>query len=79
MSFPIVVDCEPGHGGKAMPHLHFGLTGVAVKALVDNWGGRDYRYFERLGEDDATCIVRHDLPSGLWELVFYDRAQGPAR
>jgi hypothetical protein len=32
MSFPVVVDCQPGHG-EPMPHvLHFGLARVAVKA-----------------------------------------------
>jgi hypothetical protein len=79
MSFPIVVDCRPGHGGEPVPHaLHFGLANVAVKALVDSWAGRDHCYFKLLGEDGATCIVRHDLPSGLWELAFYDRGQEPA-
>lgn len=80
MSFPIVVDCQPGHGGELVPRaLHFGLTSVAVEAFVDNWEGRDRRTFELLGDDGATYIVRHDLPSGLWELAFYDRGQGPAR
>lgn len=76
MSFPIVVDCLPGHGGDAVPHaLHFGLASVAVKARVDNWEGRDHCYFKLLGEDGATYIVRHDLSSDLWELAFYDRGQ----
>lgn len=80
MSFPVVVDCQPGHGSEPMPHvLHFGLARVAVKALVDRWDGRDHRYFKLLGEDGATYFVHHDLPSGLWELAFYDSGQGPAR
>ena len=76
MSFPIVVDCQPGHGGEPVPHaLHFGLASVTVKAIVDSWAGRDHRYFKLLGEDGATYIVRHDLPSGMWELAFHDREQ----
>ena len=80
MPFPIEVDCRPGHGGEPTPHaLRFGLASVAVKALADSWGGRDHHYFKLVGEDDATYIVRHDLPSGLWALVFYDSGQGRAR
>jgi hypothetical protein len=73
MSFPIEVDCQPGHGGEPTPHvLHFGSASVAVKDLVDSWSGQDHRYFKLLGEDGATYIVRHDFPSGRWELAFYD-------
>jgi hypothetical protein len=79
MPFAIKVDCQPGQGGEPTPHtLHFGLATVAVKDLLDSWPGRDHHYFKLLGEDGATYIVRHDLPSGLWELAFYDRG-GPAR
>lgn len=79
MPFPIKVDCLPG-GGEPTPHtLHFGQSSVAVKELVDGWGGRDHHYFKLLGEDGATYIVRHDQPSGLWELAFYDAGQGPAK
>ena len=79
MSFPIVVDGRPGHGGEPVPRaLHFGLANVAVKALVDNWAGRDHRYFKLVGEDGATYIVRHVLPSGLWALAFHNRGQEPA-
>jgi hypothetical protein len=79
MSFPIVMDCQPDHGGEPVPHaLHFGLASVAVKTLMDSWAGRDHRYFKLLGEDGATYIVRHDLPSGLWELAFHDHGQESA-
>jgi len=80
MSFAVGVDCQPGQGGDPVPHvLHFGPTRVTVKALVDRWDGQDHRYFKLLGEDDATYIVRNDLPTGLWELAFYDSGPGPAR
>jgi len=80
MPFPIVVHCQPDHGGEPVPHeLHFGLAHVAVKALVDRWHGRDHRYFKCLGEDGATYIVRHDLHSGLWELAFYDSGRETAK
>jgi hypothetical protein len=80
MSFAVAVDCQPGQGGESVPHvLHFGPARVTVTALVDRWNGQDHRYFKLLGEDDATWIVRNDLPSGPWELAFYDSGPGPAR
>ncbi len=79
MPLAIDVECQPGHGGEPVPHvLRFGQTRVAVRDLVDSWSGRDHRYFKLLGEDGATYIVRHDLPSGLWELSFYDSGKGQA-
>lgn len=73
MPFAIEVDCQPGHAGEPVPHvLHFGQACLAVKALVDSWSGHDHHYFKLLGEDGATYIVRHDLPTDRWELVFYD-------
>lgn len=73
MSFPIKVDCEAGHRGEPTPRvLHFGEASVTVSALVDSWSGRDHHYFKLLGEDGATYIVRHDQPTDLWELAFYD-------
>lgn len=48
-----------------------------MKALVDRWSGRDHRYFKCLGVDDATYIVRHDLPGDAWALVFHGGRPGP--
>lgn len=74
MSFPIVQDCRPGHGGEPVSDvLHFALAGVALKARVDSWAARGYRDFRLPGEDGATCIVRDDLRSGLWQLTLYGR------
>ena len=65
MSFPIVVDCQPGHGGESVPRaLHFGLANVTVKALVDSWAGRDHCYFKLPGEDGATYYDRGQEPAG---------------
>lgn len=79
MPFPLKVDCEPAPGGEPVPRLlHVGAASVTVKSVVDRWSGRDHRYFKLLGEDGATYIVRHDLPTGLWELAFYDSGKAPA-
>lgn len=79
MAFVIEVECRPGADGAPTPHaLHFGQARVEVKALVDHWPGADHHYYKLLDEDGATYIVRHDLPSGLWELTLYESARGPA-
>lgn len=79
MPFPIKVECQPCLGGEPTPHAtRFGAASVAVKGVVDRRRARDHPYFKPLGEDGATCIVRHDLPSELREDAFYDRGQGAA-
>lgn len=78
MPFPIRVDCQTDENGESVPDvLHLAAASVAVKALVDRWSGRDHRYFKCLGVDDATYIVRHDLPGDAWALVFHDGRPGP--
>jgi len=52
---------------------------VAVKALMNRWHGRDHHTSKFQGEDGAACIVRHDLPAGLWELAFHENGQETAR
>jgi hypothetical protein len=45
--------------------------------VLDAWFGRDHRYFKVQGDDGGLYIVRHDVPSGDWELIFYEgRDQG---
>ncbi len=78
MTFSVEVECRPDHRGEPTPHvLHFGQTRLEVRELLDSWPGREYQYFKLLGEDGATYIVRHDLPSECWELAFYDSGHGP--
>ena len=52
---------------------------VAVKALMNRRHGRDHHTSKFQGEDGAACIVRHDLPAGLWELAFHEGGQETAR
>ncbi len=59
--------------GEPKPRaLRLGCASVAVKDLVDSSSGRDQRYFKRLGGNDATCIIRHGLPSGRRD-VFHNK------
>jgi hypothetical protein len=68
MSFPVVVDCQPGHGSEPMPHaLHFGLARVALKALVDR-------------RDGGTAVASSAwATSGLLAFAFCDGGRGAAR
>ncbi len=70
----IEVDCEPDHLKEQTPHrLQFNNRSVEVVDVLDRWLGADHGYFKVRGEDNATYILRHDVASGRWELVMFDR------
>ena len=52
----------------------FGRREVTAIHVIDRWLASDHRYFKLRGDDDATYILRHDLPTNHWELTLYDSA-----
>lgn len=48
-----------------------GQRRVAIIEIVDRWLAPQYSYFKVLGDDGATYILRHDLPSADWTLTLY--------
>ena len=52
----------------------FGRRQVVTVDVIDRWLAADHRYFKLKGDDDATYILRHDLPTNRWELTLYDSA-----
>jgi hypothetical protein len=71
------VECYAGHRGEATPRrLFLDHRHVELVELLDCWLAPDHRYFKMRAEDDATWILRHDQPSGRWELTLY---QAPPR
>ena len=52
----------------------FGRRQVVTIDVLDRWLASDHRYFKLKGDDDATYILRHDLPTNRWELTLYDSA-----
>jgi len=41
--------------------------------VLDQWLAPDHRYFKVRGAEGATYLLRHDVVSGLWELIMYER------
>lgn len=53
--------------------FHLGERAVEIADVLDQWLAPDHRYFKVRGAEGATYLLRHDVVSGLWELIMYDR------
>ena len=70
------VECYAGHRGEETPRrVWFDGRAVDLVELQDAWLAPDHRYFKMRGADGASYILRHDQPSGRWQLTLY---QAPA-
>jgi hypothetical protein len=70
--FEVDVECGAGHQEEPTPRrLRLGDRTIEVD-VVDRWLAPDHRYFKVRGPDRATYIVRHDVGSGIWQLVLFD-------
>ena len=75
---PIHVECYAGYRGEQEPlAIRFGERRVAVCAVVDRWYSPSQRWFKVQAEGGDTYIVRHDEPSGEWELAAYTSEKSP--
>ena len=72
----ITVDCYAGYRGEQTPRsFTLGERRFEIAEILDQWLAPDHRYFKvRVSEGD-TCIIRHDVGSGDWELTMF-RAAG---
>jgi hypothetical protein len=71
------IECYAGHRGEPTPRrIAFDARSLELVELIDSWLGPDHRYFKMRAEDGATYILRHDEPSGRWEIILY-QAPGP--
>lgn len=69
----IRVECYAGYRGDETPQrLYFDDRPIEIVEVVDRWFGPDHRYFKVKGADEATYIVRQDLPNNRWELTMYE-------
>jgi hypothetical protein len=70
----IRVECYAGHRGEQTPRrFHLGERAVEIADVLDQWLAPDHRYFKVRGAEGATYLLRHDVVSGLWELIMYER------
>lgn len=67
----IEVECHAGYRGEQEPRA-FCLNGqrIPVMVIVDRWLSPDHRYFKVQAYTGAYYILRHDEPSGRWELKW---------
>ena len=73
----IRVQCYSGYRVDETPRsIQFDSLAVSVKEIQDRWLGLDHRYFKFIGDDHATYIIRQDMTTLNWELIYYKQAQG---
>lgn len=66
----IQVECYAGYRDEQEP-LAFTLGGTrfAVIEIIDRWIAPGHRYFKVEADDGRVLLLRHDTPSGDWELA----------
>lgn len=75
---PIRVECYAGYRGEQEPTTFWlGECRVAVRAVIARWYSPAQRWFKVEAEDGDTYILRHDEPSGDWELAAFTSAKSP--
>ena len=68
------VECSSDHPGEEVPLAFFvGNRRIEVVEVLDCWPGRDHRYFQLRGRDGGLYILRHDTPSGEWEITLFEQ------
>jgi len=68
----IKVACYAGYKGEETPKKVFlGDAIIQVVEVLDCWLAPDHRYFKCKGDDGGVYIIRHDVASGHWELVYF--------
>jgi len=69
---PIEVSCTAGYRGEETPRrMHMGQRTLTVERIVDRWLAPDHRYFKLDADDGGRYIIRHDVRTSRWELVYY--------
>jgi len=70
----IRVECYAGYRGEETPRAFFIRDRrIAVGEVLDRWLAPDHRYFKIKGDDGCLYILRHDVPSGKWEITLFEQ------
>lgn len=71
MGFPVTVSCYSGHRGQERP-VSFTRDGSThrVETILDQWHGPDHRYFKIRTQAGAVFLLRHDIETDEWELIY---------
>ena len=72
----VQVETHRGYGGVEVPR-RFRLDGREIEAIetLDQWSGRNDRYFKVRGGDGSLYILRFDELRAEWELIMFQSAQ----
>ena len=68
----VQVETHSGYGGVEVPR-RFRLDGREIEAIetLDEWSGRNDRYFKVRGGDRSLYILRFDELRAEWELIMF--------
>lgn len=68
----IHVSCYAGYRGEETPRaISIGENLIRVEEVLDQWLVPDHRYFKCRGDDGGVYLIRHDVASGQWQLVYF--------
>jgi hypothetical protein len=72
----VQVETYSGYGDVEMLR-RFWMDGreVEVSDNIDQWHGRDYRYFKVKGADGNLYVLRLDEKRAEWELIMFQSPQ----
>ncbi len=69
---PIEVSCTAGYRGEETPRrFQMGQRTLHVQQIIDRWLAPDHRYFKLDADDGGQYIIRHDVRTSRWEIVYY--------
>lgn len=73
LSVTVSVECRPDDRGEEVPCVFIvGARRIEVVDVLDCWPGRDHRYFKVRSSEGGLYIMRHDTPSGQWEIALFE-------
>ena len=74
----IRVECYSGYREEETPRvMHFKDRRVIVAEIVDRWLAPDHRYFKLLGDDQCLYIIRYDVVTLIWQMIFFQDRDVP--
>lgn len=75
--FPLKVQCYAGYRGEETPRRFIlGEKTIEVAQVIDRWLAPDHGYFKVFSRAGETYILRQDVASQEWELVFFEEQRG---
>jgi hypothetical protein len=75
----VQVETHSGYGGVEVPR-RFRLDGREIEAVetLDQWSGRNDRYFKVRGADGSLYILRFDEIRAEWDLIMFQSPEAQA-